>query len=166
MKRTALVHATAIVLGGAARAFNASRRAGILILGPSGSGKSDLALRLIAAGASLVADDQSEVFAKRGRVHVRAPRRIAGLMEVRGLGIIDLPYTEEAPIAVVVRLVRRVTRLPHPGRWTPPGELAIAPERFPPLLDVVAKEASAPAKIAAAAAAFAGGAFREKVKRD
>ena len=100
-----LLHATAIAIEGHA----------LLLRGASGSGKSDLALRLIDAGARLVADDQSELYRSGDRVIVRAPATIAGLLEVRGIGIFRLdplsierlpaPHTETI-LGVALPLVR------------------------------------------------------------
>jgi len=162
--RVANVHATCVRLGGAGAGFRAPARAGVLILGRSGAGKSDLALRLIAAGAELVADDRTELFVRRGRLHARSPARIAGMMEVRGVGIVDIPYKDEAPIALVVELAARVSRLPSLARFAPPPTLDLPRSGRPPLLKVVAREASAPAKIAAAVAALSRGGFRQDVK--
>lgn len=84
---------------------------GVLLLGPSGSGKSDLALRLIDAGAVLVADDQTEL-SEDGVAS--APERLRGLLEVRGVGILRFPYVEKTKIALTVRLApaNKVERLP------------------------------------------------------
>lgn len=84
---------------------------GVLLLGPSGSGKSDLALRLIDAGAVLVADDQTEL-SEDGVAS--APERLRGLLEVRGVGILRFPYVEKTKIALTVRLApaNEVERLP------------------------------------------------------
>ena len=100
-----LVHATAIAIDGRA----------VLLRGPSGAGKSDLALRLIDAGARLVADDQVELRRAGGRVLVRAPAAIAGLVEVRGVGILGLEPLLEAALAMCVDLVpsAEVERLPE-----------------------------------------------------
>jgi HPr kinase/phosphorylase len=95
--------------------------AAVLVLGPPGSGKSDLALRLIGRGFMLVADDQVEV---DGRA-TSAPPALRGLLEVRGLGIFeDLPVAEGARLALAVDLVapEGVTRLPLPAAW---GDAAV-----------------------------------------
>ena len=84
----------------------------VLIVGPSGSGKSDLALRLIGKGFVLVADDQVEIAGGRAR----APPSLSGLLEVRGLGIVRLPYCPDATIRVVIDLTQRPERLPEPAR--------------------------------------------------
>lgn len=126
------VHATCIALGGS----------GVLIRGPSGSGKSDLALRLIDDGAALVADDQVDVRAAAGALVAAAPETIAGLIEVRGVGIVRVPQTGPVPVALVVDLVGReaVERLPGPVSATIEGvdlpRIALCPF-----------EASAPAKV-------------------
>lgn len=76
---------------------------GILLLGPSGSGKSDLALRLIDAGAVLVADDLVRLAADGSRLVAR-PHGTAGLLELRGQGIFRLPAVAAAAVDLVVRL--------------------------------------------------------------
>jgi HPr kinase/phosphorylase len=88
---------------------------GVLLRGPSGAGKSDLALRLIDRGARLVADDRVDLDLHGGRVRARAPAALAGLMEIRGLGIVRMPFAAETDIALVVDLVARdqVERLPE-----------------------------------------------------
>ena len=86
--------------------------AGVLLLGPPGSGKSDLVLRLIDRGFMLVADDRVEV--ENG--HASAPAALAGLLEVRGLGILRLPFLARAELALAVTLGGAVPRLPAPTR--------------------------------------------------
>lgn len=86
--------------------------AGVLLLGPPGSGKSDLVLRLLDRGFTLVADDRVEI--ENG--HARAPAALAGLLEVRGLGILRLPYLERAELALAVTLGGSVPRLPAPAQ--------------------------------------------------
>jgi serine kinase of HPr protein (carbohydrate metabolism regulator) len=162
--RAVNVHATCVRLARAGAPFGAPSDAGVLILGGSGAGKSDLALRLIAAGAVLVADDRTDLFVRRARVHARPPKPIAGLIEVRGVGLVDVPYTEEVRIALVVELTARVARMPSPAVFRPPRSLVVPRRSWPPLIRSVAFEPSAPAKIAAAAAAFARGGVREIVK--
>jgi len=93
---------------------------GVLLIGSSGSGKSDLALRLIGRGAQLVADDQVLVEARDGLVYATPPARLAGLMEVRGIGIVPMPYAHDIPLALVVDLVPAgdVPRLPEKQQFT------------------------------------------------
>ncbi|MGK2285234.1 HPr kinase/phosphorylase [Pedomonas sp. V897] len=102
-----LQHATCVALNGR----------GILIMGSAGSGKSTLALRLIDRGAMLVADDYALITRGAGGLVARPPARIAGLIEVRGMGIFRLPYRLEAPIALSVRLGGEDERLPEPKEW-------------------------------------------------
>jgi serine kinase of HPr protein (carbohydrate metabolism regulator) len=112
----------------------------VLIEGPSGAGKSDLALRLIDRGAELVSDDYT-VLARDGATLVAsAPPRIAGAIEVRGVGILTLAYRPSAPAALLVSLRPDPDRLPEPRSRELLGvtlpELTLAP--FP---------ASAPIKV-------------------
>ncbi len=88
---------------------------GILLMGSSGIGKSDLALRLIDRGARLVADDRCIVTADAGRVMCRPPANLAGKLEVRGVGIVTLPFVAPVRAVVVVRLADRYERLPVLG---------------------------------------------------
>lgn len=89
--------------------------AGILLLGKSGSGKSDLALRLIHEGATLVGDDQLLISTESGRMIASAPPNITGLLEIRGLGIVRLPSVGCTVIELAVELVEpgKVERLPE-----------------------------------------------------
>lgn len=136
-----LLHATAVAIDGRA----------VLLRGASGSGKSDLALRLIDAGARLVADDQSELCREGDRVIVRAPATIAGLIEVRGVGIMRLDALAEAPLALIVDLVQpeKIERLPARRTERVLG-LAL------PLISVTPFEASAAAKLRLALRACTG----------
>lgn len=125
---------------------------GVLLRGPSGSGKSDLALRLIDAGARLVADDQVELRMIEGTVMASAPASLAGLMEVRGVGILTVPSASAAPLALVVDLVapEAVERLPDlPWCDVAGGRL--------PRLSLAPFEASTPAKVRLAVAAAGDG---------
>lgn len=87
----------------------------MLLRGPSGIGKSDLALRLIDHGAVLVADDQVLLERDGDRLLASPPEMLAGLLEVRGLGILKFPYQIAAQIRLVVNLVEldEVVRLPE-----------------------------------------------------
>jgi HPr kinase/phosphorylase len=85
---------------------------GVLLIGPSGSGKSDLALRLLDRGFSLVADDRVDI----DDGVAAPPPALAGLLEVRGLGIVRLPYAPTARLALVAELGAAAERLPAPGR--------------------------------------------------
>lgn len=82
----------------------------VLFVGPPGAGKSDMVLRLRAAGWELVADDQVQV----SEGIASAPAALAGLLEVRGLGLFRLPYLAAAPLRLVVRMAVPLERLPAP----------------------------------------------------
>lgn len=88
----------------------------LLIVGESGGGKSDLALRLIEQGAKLVADDYVEISLRDGILFSRPPTRIAGMIEARGVGILKLPYADDVAVRLAVKLTAReaVERLPEP----------------------------------------------------
>ena len=103
-----LVHATCVLIGGA----------GVMLRGASGAGKSDLALRLIDRGAVLLGDDYVQAVAVDGALHVRVPDRIAGLIEVRGVGVLPMPHRPSATIGLVIELISGdgvEERLPEPG---------------------------------------------------
>lgn len=87
----------------------------VLLRGPSGSGKSDLALRLIDSGGLLVADDQVELEVCDGALWASTPQAIAGRMEVRGVGILSVPSLPTALLVLVIDLVdgAQVPRLPE-----------------------------------------------------
>src|SRR5438270_909972 len=137
---SSLVHGTAVALGGVA----------VLLRGPPGSGKSDLALRLIDDGAALVADDQTRLERHGAELVAMAPAVIAGKIEVRGLGVVEVPTVASAPLGLVVDLVAAdaVERLPEPRGCELLG-LAL------PLLALAPFEASAGAKLRVALAALA-----------
>jgi HPr kinase/phosphorylase len=82
------------------------------MVGPSGSGKSDLALRLLSRGFELVADDQVDI----ADGIASCPTQLAGLLEVRGIGIVRLPWRPQARLALMVDLQERADRLPWPNR--------------------------------------------------
>jgi HPr kinase/phosphorylase len=114
MNQSPSIHASAVLVG--ARA--------VLIQGPSGSGKSRLALALLRAAAQgliqfarLVADDRVRVEARHGRLLVRPTEALAGLVEVRGLGIRRLPHEPLAVVGLLVELGQaEAERLPEPSR--------------------------------------------------
>jgi HPr kinase/phosphorylase len=141
MTNRLLLHATAVAIDGRA----------VLLRGASGSGKSDLALRLIDAGARLVADDQCELCREGDRIIVRAPATIAGLIEVRGIAIMRLDALAEAPVALIVDLVpsEKIERLPARHSETILG-LTL------PLIGLSPFDASAAAKLRLALRAFTG----------
>ena len=126
------IHATAVAVGGQ----------GVLLFGPPGSGKSDLALRLIDRGAVLIADDRVHVAAD-GTLH--PPAALAGLLEVRGLGILHMAHVAGVVAALAVELDGVPQRLPIPA-VREVGGLRL------PSLTVSAFEASAPRKVELAVA--------------
>jgi len=98
------------VLSGVSAVAIGSR--GLLIAGPVGSGKSSLALALIDRGAQLIGDDALAVSREDDRLMLAPPPNIAGMLEIRGVGIAELP-TARAPLALVLDLGERAPRLPQ-----------------------------------------------------
>jgi serine kinase of HPr protein (carbohydrate metabolism regulator) len=125
-----LLHATCIAISGRA----------VLIAGRSGSGKSDLALRLIDRGARLVSDDYTLLSPSGERLLATAPERIAGVIEVRGIGIVEVEPVGGVPVCLLVDLDRPQQRLPEPQRRTIAGVEI-------PIVALSALEASAPIKL-------------------
>ena len=119
---------------------------GALIEGPSGAGKSDLALRALHHGFRLVADDRVVLFPAGGRLYGKAPDALAGLIEVRGLGVVAaetaLPFCEIAVILRCVAAPEAVERLPEPQAETITG-IAV------PVFDLWPREPAAAVKIGA-----------------
>ena len=134
------IHGTCVAIGDT----------GVLLRGISGSGKSDLALRLIDEGAALVADDHVEVTLEGPGLLARAPATIAGMIEVRGLGLFRLAY-RDAPLTLLFDLTpgQTIERLPEPDSETILG-VAIPRHRLNPW------EGSATAKVRLAVAAAKG----------
>ncbi len=116
-------------------------------MGKSGSGKSDLALRLIEnKAAKLVADDVVFVYKKGNVLYGTAAENLHSMLEVRGVGIVTYPYVKQSKIDLAVRLtddIAKVERFPHKQK-----ELILGLEIKQ--IDLYAKECSAPDKIAAA----------------
>ncbi len=139
---TQQVHATCVELAAI----------GVLLLGGTGGGKSDLALRLIDAGARLVADDYTDLALEEGRLVACARPSIAGKLEVRGVGIVEVPSVPRAVVGLAVDLVApvEVERLPDRRRRAYLG-IEI------PLLALAPFEASAPAKLRIAVHTLARG---------
>ena len=128
------IHATSVALDGRA----------VLISGPSGSGKSDLALRLMDRGFKLVSDDQTLVRREGERLIASAPPTIAGKIEVRGIGIIQVESVSDVPVALLVELTSDIQRLPDDRPERPILGLAI------PIVSIDAMTASAAPKVALA----------------
>lgn len=127
------VHASCVAIGGRA----------VLISGPSGSGKSDLALRLIDRGAVLVSDDYTVLEMRGGVLLASPPEIIAGRIEARGVGIVERLHVVAVPVALLIDLGRAPERLPEPASVVIAG-LAV------PAIGLSALEASAPLKVEAA----------------
>ena len=128
------VHASTVAMDGRA----------VLISGPSGSGKSDLTLRLLDRGFTLVSDDQTLVRREEDRLIASAPPTIAGKLEIRGIGIVDMEHVNDMPVALLVELTSDIQRLPDDNR-----ERLILGVSLP-LISIDAMAASAPSKVALA----------------
>ena len=128
------LHASTVALDGRA----------VLISGPSGSGKSDLALRMLDRGFTLVSDDQTIVRKDNGRVLASAPPTIHGKLEIRGVGIVEMETVSDVPVALFVELTSDIQRLPDDSR-----ERLVLDVKLP-LISVDALTASAPSKVALA----------------
>jgi serine kinase of HPr protein (carbohydrate metabolism regulator) len=116
---------------------------GVLIEGPSGVGKSDLALRALDAGFRLVADDRVVAFTSGDRLWGKAHEALADLLEIRGLGVTPIPALAFCEIALVIRCVatpEAVERLPDPQSATILGVSV-------PVFDLWPREPAALAKI-------------------
>lgn len=125
---------------------------GVLVEGPSGAGKSDLMLRALQQGFRLVADDRVMLWTSAGRLFGRAPETLAGLMEVRGVGICRFDPLALAEVALVVR--------PGTPERVPDPDFADILGLQVPLAVLGLGESSAPAKLGHALAAFDAGAKR------
>jgi serine kinase of HPr protein (carbohydrate metabolism regulator) len=128
------IHASTVATGGRA----------VLISGPSGSGKSDLTLRLLDRGFTLVSDDQTIVRRDGDRLVSSAPPTIKGKLEIRGIGIVDMDTVDDVPIALYVELTSEIVRLPDDRRERPVLGVNL------PLISVDAQTASAASKVALA----------------
>lgn len=117
---------------------------GILIIGPSGSGKSDLALRLIMnKNAKLVADDRTDIWNQNGKLAAACPNAILGQMEVRGIGICAFPPCPQTEIKLVVNLLLP----PQKPERLPVAETACLCGINIPQISLNGLEASAPDKV-------------------
>ena len=128
------LHASTVALEGRA----------VMISGPSGSGKSDLALRLLDRGFTLVSDDQTLLRRDSGRLLASAPPTIQGKLEIRGVGIVEMETVSDVPVALFVELTSDIQRLPDDSR-----DRLVLDVRLP-LISVDAMTASAPSKVALA----------------
>jgi hypothetical protein len=132
-----LLHASCIAVDGRA----------VLLAGASGRGKSDLAFRLIDRGARLVSDDYTLLTPDKGRLFASAPDRIAGKLELRGIGIVEMEPVRHVPVCLLADLDAEVPRLPEAGHRTFGGIVI-------PVVALAALEASAPLKLESALLRF------------
>ncbi|MGY8998672.1 MAG: HPr kinase/phosphorylase [Rhodospirillales bacterium] len=132
LKIMAQFHATAIAIV----------NAGVLIRGPSGSGKSDLALRLIDGGAALISDDRVNIEVTGSTLYLSAPTAIRNLIEVRGLGAISISAVQNIPLCLIVNLKpsAEIDRMPE-AKSEPINGITI------PVIDINPFEISATSKI-------------------
>jgi serine kinase of HPr protein (carbohydrate metabolism regulator) len=100
------IHASCVAIGDAA----------VLIEGKSGAGKSDLALRLIDRGARLVSDDYTILVRRKGMLYAQPPANLAGKMEVRGIGIVEMDHVEDVPVSLIVAIEEEPPRMPPDER--------------------------------------------------
>jgi HPr kinase/phosphorylase len=128
--RSETIHATSVAIDGH----------GVLILGPSGSGKSDLALRLIDRGAVLISDDYTIASAQDDRLILDAPENIEGVMEIRHLGLVETAFVSAVPARLAIQLAVAPLRMPEAG-----SEISIAGVSVP-LVALAGLEPSAPIK--------------------
>lgn len=133
---TTRLHVTTVALDGR----------GVLLRGPSGSGKSDLALRLIDGGGRLISDDYTELSVRDDVLWAGPPETIAGLMEVRGVGVVRLCDSAPDPVPAVL-LVDLVHDAEAIERLPDPETEALAPGHAVRRIVLDPFEASAPAKV-------------------
>ena len=112
---------------------------GVLIEGPAGAGKSDLALRALDQGFALVADDRVSLWVSQGRLFGRAPETLAGLVEIRGLAVVHVSFLPLAEVALIARC-GAPERIPETRTTDILGVSA-------PLIEIEPRDVSAPAKL-------------------
>jgi serine kinase of HPr protein (carbohydrate metabolism regulator) len=128
------LHASAVAIEGRA----------VHITGPSGAGKSDLALRLLDRGFTLVSDDQTLVRRDGAQLIASAPGAIAGKLEIRGIGIVEVDSVADVPLCLLVELTSDIQRLPDDSRERPILGVSL------PIVSIDALTASAASKVALA----------------
>lgn len=125
------IHASCVAIGGRA----------VLLCGASGSGKSDLALRLIDRGAELVSDDQVLLTRDGDTLRASPPATIAGKIEVRGLGILAMPHRTAMPVSLLIQLDDPIARMPLDARSRTLAGVDV------PVIALASLEPSAPIKV-------------------
>lgn len=125
------IHASCVSIDGRA----------VLIEGRSGTGKSDLALRLIDRGAALISDDYTVLLRRGSDLIARPPDTLAGKIEIRGIGILDVPHQTDIPVAMLVVITDTPPRMPAGGRKRVLAGVAVREIALPSL------EPSAPIKV-------------------
>lgn len=140
--KTERLHASCVSIG--------SR--GVLLMGKSGSGKSDLTLRLMSRGAMLVADDQVILTSEDGHLTASVDDSIRGLLEIHGIGLVRYPVANNIPVRLVVELVplEQMEHLPKPQTYTLLGHNI-------PKIAIYGFDSSAPHKVYAAVHAMRHG---------
>lgn len=125
------IHATAVAI----------KERGILIVGPSGSGKSDLALRLIDRGATLISDDQVIASRQERTIVLNPPANIAGKIELYSVGIFDVPFVKDINLSMIVQLAPNSERYPLDRQTRSCLELEV------PLITLDGQTSSSPIKV-------------------
>jgi serine kinase of HPr protein (carbohydrate metabolism regulator) len=134
--------------------YDGGRWKGVLIEGESGSGKSDLALRCLAHGFRLVADDRTRLWVSQGRLFGAAPEPLSGLIELRGLGVLPEPARRMAEVRLVARCLAPADSLER----LPDRDTRVLMGLTLPKVSVRSFEASAPEKLARALSLLGGAA--------
>lgn len=132
------LHCSTVAIGGRA----------VMIEGRSGSGKSDLALRLIDRGARLVSDDYTIARRQGTTLLASPPPNISGKMEVRGIGLVEIENVSDVPVCLIVQLFDTVDRMP------PVPEKRVVAGVAVPVMKIAPMENSAPIKVELALKAF------------
>ena len=137
------IHATCIAMARGLPGWFGFGATGVLLLGPSGSGKSDLALRLLQRGARMVADDRVVLTERNGRLTASPPENLQGMIEVRGVGVLPCRWQARTRVVLAAKLNpgAKIERLPDPLDQFEYGATRI------PMIEIDPFHASAPAKV-------------------